>query len=136
MNREIKFRAFDDGKMIYEHNIEHLTKEDNMILRLAKFWSNIRNDSIIMQYTGLNDKNGKEIYSDDLLINDKGIVFRIYSIIGGFVFKAPYWMNDLSDLNHYDTLITESLSDAQNISYITTLCAIYSNIHEYKQLKK
>lgn len=67
MNREIRFRAFDDGKMIYEKNITHLTKEDNLILKLAKFWSNIRNDSIIMQFTGLKDKGGIDIYDGDIL---------------------------------------------------------------------
>lgn len=70
MNKQIKFRAFDDGKMIYEKNIQHLTKEDNMILRLAKFWCNVRNDSIIMQFTGLKDKNGVEIYDGDILTTE------------------------------------------------------------------
>jgi len=72
MSKEIRFRAFDDGKMIYEKNIEHLTKEDNTILRLARFWSSVRNDSIIMQYTGLNDKNGTEIYDGDILTTETG----------------------------------------------------------------
>lgn len=70
MNKQIKFRAFDDGKMIYEKNIQHLTMEDNMILRLAKFWSNVRNDSMIMQFTGLKDKNGVEIYDGDILTTE------------------------------------------------------------------
>jgi uncharacterized phage protein (TIGR01671 family) len=67
MQREIKFRAFDDGKMIYENNITHLSMEDNLILRLAKFMSNIRNDSILMQYTGKKDINNKEIYESDIV---------------------------------------------------------------------
>lgn len=67
MKKEIKFRAFDDGKMIYEKDINHLSMEDNLVLRLAKFWSNIRNDSHVMQYTGLIDKNGKDIYEGDII---------------------------------------------------------------------
>lgn len=65
--REIKFRALDDGKMIYEKDIHHLSLEDNHILRLAKFWCNIRNDSIVMQFTGLKDKStGVEVYESDI----------------------------------------------------------------------
>lgn len=67
MNRELKFRAWNDGVMIYEKDIPHILMEDNQVLRLARFWCNIRNNSKIMQYTGLKDKNGKEIYEGDIV---------------------------------------------------------------------
>lgn len=67
MNREIKFRAWDDGKMVYEKDISHLSLEDNDIYRLAKFFCNVRNDSKIMQFTGFIDKNSNEIYEGDII---------------------------------------------------------------------
>jgi uncharacterized phage protein (TIGR01671 family) len=63
MQREIKFRAFSDGKMIYQ-NQSILT--DN-IDQLLYFFKNIRKDAMIMQFTGLRDRNGKEIYENDVV---------------------------------------------------------------------
>ena len=63
--RTIKFRAFDDGKMIYP---------TGALSKLKRFIRIIREDAIIMQFTGLLDKNGKEIYEGD--INQYGYVIK------------------------------------------------------------
>ena len=61
--REIKFRAFDDGKMLYSHNnITNSSKFQN-----KWFFEKIREDAIVMQYTGLKDDEGREIYEGDIL---------------------------------------------------------------------
>jgi len=59
MNREIKFRAFDDGKM--------LSMPINTNYGISRFFGFLRQDAVVMQFTGLKDKNAKDIYEDDIV---------------------------------------------------------------------
>jgi len=56
--RVIKFRAFDDGKLIYP---------TGALADIKRFFRVIRHDAVPMQFTGLTDKNGKEVYHKDIL---------------------------------------------------------------------
>jgi len=62
MKREIKFRAWDDGRRKYIYSDRHLS--------LTTFFINIDRRNIMFnleQFTGLHDKNKKEIYEGDIL---------------------------------------------------------------------
>ena len=73
--REIKFRFWDkiDKKMLYDYTLEEAN------INLAKI-EPLNEYEIMMQYTGLKDKNGKEIYEGDILHSDKSELEHVYII--------------------------------------------------------
>ena len=64
MQREIKFRAWDGAKMDYDPMGDEYLCEGTPINDL---FARPYKGQVIMQFTGLKDKKGTEIYEDDLI---------------------------------------------------------------------
>lgn len=73
MSREIKFRAWEDNKMYYQVRcggmFDGIPTAPDVWDEGAGDWSNLTGQPYtkVMQYTGLKDKNGKEIYEGDIV---------------------------------------------------------------------
>jgi len=115
MDREIKFRFWDKTlRKMYYWNPSTEGGE-------FQLWSDY--DWKVMQYTGLKDKNGTEIYEGDILKNTKGDI----------IFIIEFGWN--TDHNAYGWIFT-SLRNAKSYlidNYYSKL-EIIGNIWEHKNL--
>lgn len=117
--REIKFRVWDKNKSLMVNNVNILLLDEYKAYPHARSYMHnctdweefdLINDPIFMQYTGLKDNNGKEIYEGDIIksffADGKWALQTIVFHEGGFkyLFKdSPYsepssmsqsWLND------------------------------------------
>jgi uncharacterized phage protein (TIGR01671 family) len=96
--REIKFRAWDKRKriMVYRNENESADYWDGVYGTEVELINSILNDSSyeFMQYTGLKDINGKEIYEGDIVETDLGKGIVVFD-------SAAFLIRNLEDDEYY-----------------------------------
>lgn len=87
------------------------------------------------QYTGLKDKNGKEIWEGDIFKEDgSGIVRSVFRVPGGLAFEdnpVSFGYDHRAPVYPYS-----SIAEMQNASWLSQTCEIIGNIHDNPELLK
>jgi len=128
MNREIKFRGkrVDNGKWCYGSLAKHSGRTEILVTysqNLLDYDLHIVVPETVGQYTGLKDKDGKEIYEGDVLYHESHETTTLMKWIDRFVCFAGESL-ELLDTNYYYQLIDQSR------------LVIKSNIHDNPELIK
>ena len=150
MNREIKFKAYIEVKNEQKfYNDEEVKLIDKKLLNVIEIWwksgevadiytgqstifANYCNIKLL-QYTGLKDKNGREIYEGDIIdINQTVNGCNLFAIVWDKIgFNARYWVNNTAD-RKYEYDIMELLD--VNVNKYDKDIEVVGNIYENKEL--
>ena len=117
MERIIKFRAWDGEKMVYELFTKVPVKGSEIHIEVNAY---LMKWEILMQYTGLHDKNGTEIFEGDVVKckhGKFGVIKYDNSNQGGGRFY-PFTDNGL---------FCEIFDDKERWYYLEVIGNIYSN---------
>lgn len=87
MAREIKFRIWDGKEMITTDGRYFFDSYYGLVFSSQN--NNVENDINLMQYTGLKDKNGKDIFEGDILDTQN---IHVGKVLGEVSYQAPRYM--------------------------------------------
>lgn len=139
--RDIKFRGQClDGKWVYGMLAHAMVKMGNVDIGYyisnsvgCPFAYEVRPETV-GQYTGLRDKNGKEIWEGDIFKDDRGVVRSVFRVPGGLAIEddpVSFGYDHRAPVYPYSPI-----ADPQNASWLAQCCEVIGNIHDNPELLK
>lgn len=127
--REFKFRAWEHGEMYYQVRcggiFDEIPTSPTVWIENRRDWVNMTGQPYtkIMQFTGLNDAENKEIYEGDIL----KCIFNTYGHVfyhdGAFRVSSDQCELNIEDIKTYDDLNKSLIVD----NYLIIIGNIYEN---------
>jgi uncharacterized phage protein (TIGR01671 family) len=100
-----------------------------------RYIKSIGSDHVIMQYTGMKDKDGKEIWEGDVLqevrLDGSLLHYKVWKEEGGFVvnqFQDDFY-KPVEQIHFW-----AGLSDMQTASFVNGSCTVIGNIYQHPHL--
>lgn len=129
MTRTIKFRAWNRITQSMDYNDVFIRGSGNVPIYEGKEQPQL----IVMQYTGLLDKNGKEIYEGDVIRKNEGSLEPLMIGKGGcyevIFFNGAFRASDLmTGFGHpKDFYLHEKLNETAHLRYYEVIGNIYES---------
>jgi hypothetical protein len=89
--------------------------------------------AIVDEFTGLYYVGGKEAYENDIFKDDRGHLYRIYKVKGGFAISLPQFPSTFTGEQPFPL---QPMADEQTVSWFESQAVYVGNIHDNKDLLK
>lgn len=141
--REIKFRGkrLDNGEWIYGSLlVSHFKDDKKERYFITQFSGNYTfehevDPNTVGQFTGLRDKNGRDIWEGDIFKEDGSEIVRsVFRVPGGLAFEdnpVSFGYDHRAPVYPYS-----SIAEMQSVSWLSQCCEVIGNIHDDPELLK
>src|SRR5690554_5270098 len=86
-------------------------------------------ECFLMEYTGLKDVNGRDVYSNEIYKDDRGSLYRIYKTFGGFGISLKPFESTFIGQDQY---FLSALAERQTVSWFESSCTYDGSIFDKK----